>query len=87
MEFRKAYDLMKNKGQKIKLPTWSGYWAWENDTIMMHCKDGRILDIRQCDDVAYTIDNINSDKWEVVTLAHISSVDIVNNTSTFNNIK
>ena len=53
-------------GKKIKRPHWSGYWAWENGTIMMHCFDGQVIDIRQTDNVAYTFDNVASVDWMVV---------------------
>lgn len=53
-------------GKKIKLPSWSGYWAWENNTIMMHCRDGSVLDIRETDNPAYTFSNVASDDWMVI---------------------
>jgi hypothetical protein len=65
MNFRKAWFELLN-GKKIKLPSWEGYWKWENNTIMMYCRDGRVLDIRETDNVAYTFSNIASNDWEVV---------------------
>ena len=62
MKFKKALELMK-QGFKVKLPSWSGYWCWENDTIMMYCKDGEVLDIRETDRVEYTMLNIASEDW------------------------
>lgn len=50
----------------VKRPLWSGYWAWEDGTIMMHCRDGQVIDIRQTDNVAYTFDNVASRDWMVV---------------------
>ena len=49
-------------GKKIKLPSWGGYWCWneEKQTIMMHCKEGNILDIRETQRVEYTLGNV----WE-----------------------
>lgn len=64
MKFGEAFKLMKN-GAKVKLPSWAGYWAWENDTIKMHCKDGRVLDIRETEVVDYTFSNVASDEWVV----------------------
>ena len=63
--FRHAFFEMLN-GKKIKLPSWKGYWAWENNTIMMHCRDGQAIDIRNTDNVAYTFSNVASDDWEIV---------------------
>lgn len=59
-------------GKKIKRALWEGYWAWEenpktNDmTIMMHCRDGSITDIRDTDFVAYTFSNIAQRDWMVL---------------------
>lgn len=65
MKFRKAWKAMK-KGHKVKRPFWKGYWAWENGTIMMHCRDGKVEDIRDTEHVAYTFDNVAAKDWEVV---------------------
>lgn len=71
MKFDRALKLMKD-GKKVKLPSWSGYWCWddENETIMMHCRpqdsdkgQGPILDIRETKRVEYTLQNILSDEW------------------------
>ena len=60
MAFREAWFAMLN-GKKVKLPSWAEYWAFENGTIMMHCKDGSILDIRESQNVGYTMSTIASD--------------------------
>lgn len=65
MEFRRAWFEMLN-GKKIRLPSWSGHWEWEGGTIMMHCKDGRVFDIRATDNPALTFTNIASEDWEVI---------------------
>lgn len=71
MDFRQAWFELLN-GKKIKLPTWSGYWAWEKspkdglNSIMMHTWDGQVIDIRDTDTPAYTFENIASHGWEVV---------------------
>ena len=65
MEFRKALEALK-AGYKVKLPSRAGYWQKDGDTVKMHCKDGRVLDIRETEDVFYTLAFIASDEWEVV---------------------
>lgn len=67
MEFNEAYSYLC-AGRKIKLPEWGGYWYWSDDrnTIMIHCKDGTELDIRETKDVAYTFDFIARNDWMVV---------------------
>lgn len=53
-------------GKKIKRPLWEGYWVWKNNTIMMHCRDGSVSDIRSTENVAYTMTNIAQRDWMVV---------------------
>ena len=65
MEFREAFKAML-AGKKVRLPSWKGYWAWENGTIMMHCWDGEVLDIRNTDNPEYTFTNIASSAWKIV---------------------
>lgn len=65
MEFKKAFELLK-QGKKVKLPSWKGYWKWEDNTIKMYCKDGRIIPITESEDVEYTLSNILDDNWEAV---------------------
>ena len=65
LTWRQAWFELLN-GRKIKLPSWSGYWKWENNTIMMHCSDGRILDIRETTIPVYTFTNIAENNWMIV---------------------
>ena len=64
MKFEKALKEMK-KGIPMKLPTWGGYWCWdeETQTIIMYTKDNQRLDIRETQRVEYTLMNILSDEW------------------------
>lgn len=66
MTFKEAFEAMK-KGAKVKLPSWGGYWYWDDDkkTIIMHTRDGEKLDIRQTDRPEYTFSNVASDEWLV----------------------
>lgn len=66
MEFKKALELMK-QGMKMKLPSWVGYWFYDNEkeTITMHTKEGKELDIRETDRVEYTALNICSNDWVI----------------------
>lgn len=75
MNFQKAYEALK-QGAMIKCPEWAGYWKREDDSIKMHCKDGRILDIRDTEDVDYTIGFILRDDWEIVGEADVKDLDI-----------
>lgn len=66
MDFEEALVLMK-EGHKVKLPSWGGYWSWdqEKETVIMHTKDGEDLDIRETQRVGYTLENILSDEWQI----------------------
>lgn len=73
MNFKQALEEMK-RGNKVKLPSWGGYWCWDNEkeTIMMHCRpkdadegQGPILDIRETQRVEYTLSNVLSDEWVI----------------------
>lgn len=66
VNFETALKWMK-EGKKVKLPTWGGYWYWdpENETIIIHTKDGEELDIRQTDRVEYTMKNVASTEWMI----------------------
>ena len=68
MQFREAWFHLLN-GEKIRRPHWSGFWSWEGNTIMMYCQDGKVLDIRQTDNPAYTFDNVAANDWEIAVLA------------------
>ena len=65
LSWKDAWWYLLN-GEKIKRPLWKGYWVWENNTIMMHCRDGSVCDIRETDFVAYTFSNIAQRDWMVV---------------------
>ena len=54
------------EGKKVKLPFWSGYWQKDGNEIVMHCHDGRVLNIRESDNIFWTLENICSDEWESV---------------------
>lgn len=82
MNWNEAFNLMK-KGYKVKLPSWGGFWYWdsEKNTIMIHCKDDVILDIRETEVVDYTFSNIASDEWVVATK---ENTPILGGIATFN---
>ena len=66
MKFAEAFEAMK-KGYIVKRPAWGGYWEYDpdGDRIMMHCSDGRILEIRETEDLSFTLENIMSEDWIV----------------------
>lgn len=64
MTFKEAFEAMKH-GAKVKLPSWAGYWFWSvpAQSILMHTKDGKDIDVRSTECVDYTFTNICSDEW------------------------
>ena len=72
MTFKQAFEQMEH-GEMVKLPSWAGYWYWDDDkqTIMMKCKESQsdngkdLLDIRETQRVEYTLMNILSDEWVI----------------------
>ena len=64
MDFASAYISMK-RGHKVKRKHWEGYWIMENGEVIMHCRDGRVINVRDSDDMDYTISNMACDDWEI----------------------
>lgn len=66
MDFCDAYPEMK-AGEKVTLPDWEGFWQWDDQkkTIMIHHKDGRVLDIRDTGDVDHTVNLTLQDQWQL----------------------
>lgn len=65
MIFRKALEGLK-AGKAIKRSHWTGYWMKSGDTVTLYCKCGKTLDIRETEDVMYTLENIAADDWEII---------------------
>ena len=65
MRFENVFQALK-EGKKIKRTVWRGFWQLENGKVMMHCKDGKVMDIQETKDIIYTLSNIAADDWEVV---------------------
>lgn len=75
MKFIDALEYLK-KGYKIKIPEWVGYWKLEDNSIKMHCKDGKVLDITETEDIFYTLGFIVRDDWEIVD-GNIENIPVI----------
>lgn len=64
MNFKEAFELMK-QGKKIKLPNWEGYWALENDNIMMHTKNNEVINLLDTQRPKYTFENMASNEFMI----------------------
>ena len=73
MKFSEALEILKSGG-KVRRAHWMGFWVMQDGTIMLHCKDGSVFDIRQTDDVLYTLENIAAEDWEAVDAAEIHGI-------------
>ena len=83
MKFECALKQMK-EGHKVKLPSWAGYWVYDptnGGKIWMHCKDGRVLEIRETEVLDYTLQNICSDEW---IIADETNTTVLGGIATFN---
>lgn len=83
MKFECALKQMK-AGHKVKLPSWAGYWVFDSadgGKIWMHCKDCRVLEIRETEVLDYTLQNICSDEW---IIADESNTPELGGVATFN---
>lgn len=68
MNFKEAFEEMK-KGNDVKLPGWKGFWRWDNKkkTIMMYCKNGKIVNVFDTEQYEYTLQNLASDEFIIAT--------------------
>lgn len=64
MNFASAFISLQ-RGHNIKRKHWGGYWKLENGEIMMYCYDGKVINLKDTDDILYTISNMACDDWEI----------------------
>lgn len=65
MNFADAF-LAMTQGEKVRLPWWKGYWYIQNNTIRIHCSDGRDFDIRESEEPLRTVSYMTADCWQYV---------------------
>ena len=64
LNFGVAFSLLK-EGYEIKRESWAGYWKKEGDEILMYCKDGSIINIKDTKDIFFTLENTLAKDWQV----------------------
>ena len=71
MKFQAAFSYLK-RGHEIKLPEWGGFWRWDDEckTILMHTRRGEVIDIRDSENMDYTISFLFRDDWELANAEH-----------------
>lgn len=53
----------------IKRAPWGGYWKYDprTDDILMYTKDGRIVPVKNSENLLFTIANLFTNDWEIAT--------------------
>ena len=64
MNFSSALFSLK-RGHKIKRKHWTGWWELDGNEVMIYCHDGRVINIRDSEDITYTIENMACDDWTI----------------------
>ena len=62
MTFQQALRCLRI-GKKVALPEWVGYWHMIKDDIHVHTCDGKDIDLRRFDDLAYTFTHTFRTDW------------------------
>ena len=65
MNFASALFAME-RGHKVRRSHWSGYWCIKNGELLIHCGDGQELNLRDSEDMIYTLRNISCDDWKII---------------------
>ena len=77
MNFQAAFNYMKQAGEAISLPEWGGYWMWDDelDTIVIHLRNGEVMDFRDTPDLTFTLGQLARDDWFVVSDTSVTEHD------------
>jgi hypothetical protein len=75
LAWREAWQYLSH-GVPVKRVPWMGYWAMENDKLVMHCKDGSLVTLDKCDE-RFTLDNIAQTDWVPLTQGMKDNLDAV----------
>ena len=66
MDFKEAYRAMRNGEKIVHESRPDNYWAWENDTIMLHSLDGLCYSIQDVLDIGFYFDMIVEGSWSIL---------------------
>lgn len=64
MNFAGAFISLQ-RGHRIRRKHWTGYWVVEEGEVFMHTFDGKSINIRESEDMMYTISNMACDDWVI----------------------
>ena len=65
MNFASALFAME-RGHKVRRSHWSGYWYIKDGELLIHCYNGQELNLRDSEDMVYTLRNISCDDWKIL---------------------
>lgn len=57
--------ISMQRGHKVRRHHWAGYWEMKDNEVIIHTREGRVLNLRDTEDMTYTLSNISCDDWEV----------------------
>lgn len=63
LTFSEAYEEFLSQGVPIKRVEWLGYWAMEDDDLVMYCKNGDIVHLSKGCDPSLTLSNVAENDW------------------------
>lgn len=64
MNFASAFISLQ-RGHKIRRKHWTGYWVLEAGEVFMYTYDNKKLNIRESENIMYTIGNMACNDWEI----------------------
>ena len=74
LSFAEAFVLLKN-GKCVRRASWLGYWEPQGENIIMKCKDGRQLSMKDGCVPMCTLENTLAHDWLYVDEAHKAELD------------
>ena len=69
MSFAAAVFALQ-RGHKVRRRHWTGYWVMDGKEVIMHTHDGKEINIRESEDMLYTLSNMACDDWEIADEDH-----------------
>lgn len=64
MSFASAVFALQ-RGHKVKRKHWIGYWHVVDGEVIMHTFDNKDINIKETNDIIYTLSNCACDDWEI----------------------
>ena len=74
MSFAEAFVLLRN-GKCIRRASWLGYWEPDGENVIMRCKDGSQLSMKDGCSPMLTLENTLAHDWLYVDEAHKAELD------------